>query len=94
MMQYHAEFLNNLITYIPFPFFPEFLKKTFSRSMYSITLCFLKLFICYAICWNFNFAVNLVTSFSLQKPLKSKKKNIGFFGIQSSTILQSLSSNK
>ena len=31
-----------------------------------------KLFICFAIPWNFNFAVNLVTSFSRQKPLKSK----------------------
>ena len=28
-----------------------------------------KLFICFAITWNFNFAANLVTSFSRQKPL-------------------------
>ena len=38
-----------------------------------------KLFICFAIPWNFNFAVNLVTSFSRQKPLKSKNKKHGSF---------------
>ena len=32
-----------------------------------------KLFICFAIPWNFNFAINLVTSFSRQKQLKAKK---------------------
>ena len=37
-----------------------------------------KLFICFAIPWNFNFAVNLVTSFSRQKPLKSKNKKQDF----------------
>ena len=47
--------------------------------MYSITLCFLKLFICYAISSNLNFAVNLVTSFSRQKPLKSKNKKHRIF---------------
>ena len=47
--------------------------------MYSITLCFLKLFICYAISSNLNFAVNLVTSFSRQKPLKSKNKKRRIF---------------
>ena len=38
-----------------------------------------KLFICFAIPWNFNFAVNLVTSFSRQKPLKSKNKKHRIF---------------
>ena len=38
-------------------------------------------FISLAISWNFNFAVNLVTPFS-------RTKNIGFFGMQSSTILK------
>ena len=38
-----------------------------------------KLFICFAIPWNFNFAVNLVMSFSRQKPLKSKNKKHRIF---------------
>ena len=38
-----------------------------------------KLFICFAIPWNFNFAVNIVTSFSRQKPLKSKNKKHRIF---------------
>ena len=42
--------------------------------------------------WNFNFAVNHVTSFYRQNPLKSK--NIRLSGIQSSTILQSFTSTR
>ena len=38
-----------------------------------------KLLICFAISWNFNFAVNLVTSFSCQKMFKSKNKKHKIF---------------
>ena len=42
--------------------------------MYSITLCFLTLFICYAISSNLNFAVNLVTSFPAKTVKIEKQK--------------------
>ena len=38
-----------------------------------------KSFLCFAITWNLNFAVNLLTSFSRQKPLKSKNKKHTIF---------------
>ena len=38
-----------------------------------------KSFLCFAITWNLNFAVNLLTSFSRQKPLKSKSKKDTIF---------------
>ena len=38
-----------------------------------------KSFLCFAITWNLNFAVNLLTSFSRQKPLKSKYKKHRMF---------------
>ena len=53
-------------------------KKMFSHLFLSRHVLS-KLFICFAIPWNFNFAVNLVTSFSRQKPLKSKNKKHRIF---------------
>ena len=38
-----------------------------------------KSFLCFAITWNLNFAVNLLTSFTRQKPLKSKNKKDTIF---------------
>ena len=38
-----------------------------------------KSFLCFAITWNLNFAVNLLTSVSRQKPLKSKSKKDTIF---------------
>ena len=58
--------LNNSLTNWAF-------QKNFSHSILS-RRAFLKLFICFTVSWNFNFAVNLVTSFSHQKTLKSKNK--------------------
>ena len=46
--------------------------ETFFSHLFLSRHVLSKLFICFAIPWNFNFAVNLVTSFSRQKPLKSK----------------------
>ena len=53
-------------------------QKNFSHSILS-RRAFLKLFICFAISWNFDFAVNLVTSLSRQKTLKSKNKKHWIF---------------
>ena len=48
-------------------------EKWFSHSILS-QCAFLALFICFAISWNFNFAVKLVMSFSRQKLLKPQNK--------------------
>ena len=48
-------------------------EKQFSHSILS-QCAFLALFICFAISWNFNFAVKLVMSFSRQKLLKPQNK--------------------
>ena len=53
-------------------------QKTFSHLFLSRHVLS-KLFIGFAITWNLNLAVNLVTSFSRQKLLKSKNKNYGIF---------------
>ena len=51
----------------------NFQKKNF--TFYSIASCFLKIIYLFChISWNFNCAVNLETSFSRQKTLKSKNK--------------------
>ena len=72
-----------------------YLPKKLSFSKNSITSRSFKI-ICFAIVWNLNFAVNLVTLFSRQKTLKSKNKKILFFGNTKfdSTIRQSLISNE
>ena len=49
-------------------------QKLFSHSSSSLSTLS-KLLTCYGISWNLYFAVNLMTSFSRQKPLKSKIKN-------------------
>ena len=48
-------------------------------TFYSIRSCFFKLFDCFALSWNLNSAVNLVTAFSRQKPLKWKNKKQRIF---------------
>ena len=53
----------------------------FKSSSFKITYLF-----CHNL--NLNFAFNLVTSFSRQKPLKLKNKKPGVFGIQSSKMLE------
>ena len=53
-------------------------EKKNSHSILSRS-AFLKFFICFAISWNFDFAVNLEASFSRQKTLKSKNKKHGSF---------------
>ena len=55
---------------------------SFSKNFFTLFLSrnvLSKLFIFVAISWNFNFAVNLVTSFSRRKPLKSKNKKHRIF---------------
>ena len=49
-------------------------QKLFSHSSFSLSTL-AKLPTCYGIRWNLYFAVNLMTSFSHQKPLKSKIQN-------------------
>ena len=51
----------------------ELFQKFFHIYFYHVML-FLNYFICFAITWILNFTVNLVTSFSRQKLLKSKIK--------------------
>ena len=53
--------------------------KNFFSHLFLSRHVLSKLFICFAIPRNFNFAVNLVTSFSRQKPLKSKNKKHRIF---------------
>ena len=69
--QFQGNYLNNSPTDWVF-------EKIFSHlflSRYVLS----KLFFCFAIPWNFNFAFNLVTSFSRQKPLRSKNKKHRIF---------------
>ena len=59
---------------------PEIQKSKLNNSLFTFySITYFTIFTCFAISWNFNFAVNLVTSFSCQEPSKLKKK-IGFFG--------------
>ena len=53
--------------------------KLFSHSSSSLSTLS-KLLTCYGISWNLYFAVNLMTSFSHQKPLKSKIQKHTIFG--------------
>ena len=63
-------------------------------SLHSLSIFFFFFFFFFAITWNFNVAVNLLTTFPRQEPLKSKNKKIRLFGIQSFTILQTLGSKR
>ena len=57
----------------------ELFQKFFYICFYHVTLFQDYYFICFAWTWKIDFAVNLVTSFSCQKPLKSKNKKHGIF---------------
>ena len=55
----------------------SFLKIFFSHFiLLSRALFYLFIFISFAISWNFNFAVNLVTSLSCQKKVKIEKQKL------------------
>ena len=58
--------LNNSLTNWAF-------QKNFLKKIGFVASCSLKLLIFHIVSWNFNFAVNHVTSFSRQKPLKFEK---------------------
>ena len=57
----------------------SFAKTFFTLILFLSPQALSKLFISLVITWNLNFAVNLVTSFSHQKPLKSKNKKHRIF---------------
>ena len=55
---------------------PEIQKSNLNNSLFTFySITYFTIFTCFAISWNFNFAVNLVTSFSCQEPSKLKKKD-------------------
>jgi len=56
----------------------ELFQKKFSQ-LFPSRQALSKFFICFAITWNLNFAVNLLTLFSRQKPLKSENKKHRIF---------------